>query len=82
MAVGVLGVAVRLGPGAVLFAHWRWIGWVAGLVLAVVLVKTTARTGPACFAVRLRRASKGAAGQGVVEQDVPGLDGGERQGRA
>ncbi|MFE4758637.1 hypothetical protein ACFRIB_52340 [Streptomyces mirabilis] len=82
MAVGVLGVAVRLGPGAVLFAHWRWIGWVAGLVLAVVLVKITVFTGLARFAVRLGRASKGAAGQGVVEQDVPGLDGGERLGRA
>ncbi|MFD9283199.1 hypothetical protein ACFWD7_39125 [Streptomyces mirabilis] len=59
VVVGVLGVAVRLGLGAVLFAHWRWIGWVAGLVLAVVLVKITALTGPARFALRLGSASEG-----------------------
>ncbi|WP_177323934.1 hypothetical protein [Streptomyces mirabilis] len=51
---------MRLGPGAVLFAHWRWTGWVAGLLLAVVLVKITFLTGPCRFAVRLGRASKGA----------------------
>ncbi|MFE4996023.1 hypothetical protein ACFRH4_32805 [Streptomyces mirabilis] len=48
----------------VLFAHWRWIGWVAGLVLAVVLVKITVFTGPARFAVRLGRASKGGCWSG------------------
>lgn len=51
--------------GAVLFVHWRWSGWVAGLVLAVVLVSITALTaltaltGLARFAVRLGSASKG-----------------------
>ncbi|MGW1761823.1 hypothetical protein [Streptomyces mirabilis] len=59
-AVGVLAVAVRLGLGAIVFAHWRWTGWVAGLVLAVVLVKITVLTGLGRFAVRLGRASKGA----------------------
>ncbi|MET7784076.1 hypothetical protein ABZT28_51940, partial [Streptomyces sp. NPDC005388] len=41
MAIGVLAVAARLGLGAVLFAHRRWTGWMAGFVLAVVLVKIT-----------------------------------------
>ncbi|MER7692573.1 DUF2218 domain-containing protein [Streptomyces sp. NPDC097610] len=64
-AVGVLTVAVHLGPGAVLFAHWRWTGWVASLVLAVVLVKITVRTGLGRFAVRLGRASIGRASKGA-----------------
>ncbi|MET7899545.1 hypothetical protein [Streptomyces mirabilis] len=64
VAIGVLAVAARLGLGAVLFAHRRWTGWVAGFVLAVVLVKITVLTGLARFVVRLGRASKGATEDG------------------
>ncbi|MFF7643887.1 DUF2218 domain-containing protein [Streptomyces canus] len=57
-AAGVLAIVVHLGLGAVLFANWRWTGWAAGIVLAVVLVKVTVLTGLGRFVVSRGKASK------------------------
>jgi hypothetical protein len=56
--VGIVAIvlAVHLGLGGVLLSNWRWTGWAAGGLLALVLVKAALLGG---FAVRRGRASKG-----------------------
>lgn len=56
VAVVVIVLAVHLGLGSVLVSNWRWTGWAAGGLLAVVLVKIVLLGG---FALRRGRASKG-----------------------
>ncbi|MCX4585950.1 DUF2218 domain-containing protein [Streptomyces sp. NBC_01481] len=58
VAVVVLVIAVHLGLGGALLANWRWSGWAAGIVLAVVLVKAIVVTGLGRFAIRRGKASK------------------------
>ncbi|MFI6850868.1 DUF2218 domain-containing protein [Streptomyces sp. NPDC050416] len=55
-AVIAIVLAVHLGLGDVLLSNWRWTGWAAGGLLALVLVKAALLGG---FAVRRGRASKG-----------------------
>lgn len=49
-------LAVHLGLGSVLLSNWRWTGWAAGGLLAIVLLKVGLLGG---FAIRRGRASKG-----------------------
>ncbi|RZB14304.1 DUF2218 domain-containing protein [Streptomyces sp. F001] len=55
VAVVVLVLAVHLGLGGVLLSNWRWTGWAAGGILAVVLLKVALLGG---FAIRRGRASR------------------------
>jgi hypothetical protein len=55
-AVVAIVLAVHLALGSVLLSNWRWTGWAAGGLLAVVLLKTALLGG---FAVRRGRAPKG-----------------------
>ncbi|MEU0042742.1 hypothetical protein [Streptomyces werraensis] len=38
-------MAIHLGLGGALLANWRWTGWAAGALVAVVLVKVALLTG-------------------------------------
>jgi hypothetical protein len=42
VVLGAVALAVHLGLGGALMAGWEWTGWVANLVLALVLVKVVA----------------------------------------
>ena len=57
-ALAVLALVVHLGLGSVLFSQWRWTGWAAGILLAVMLVKIGVLTGLGRFAVRRGRTSR------------------------
>lgn len=56
VAVVAIVLAVHLGLGSVLLSNWRWTGWAAGGLLAVVVLKVALLGG---FAIRRGRASKG-----------------------
>ncbi|MFI7413600.1 DUF2218 domain-containing protein [Streptomyces sp. NPDC049627] len=57
-ALVVLALVVHLGLGSLLFSQWRWTGWAAGILLAVVLVKIGLLTGLGRFAARRARTSR------------------------
>jgi hypothetical protein len=42
IAAGVVAVAAHLGLGGAVLASWRWTGWAADLILAVVVLKVLA----------------------------------------
>ncbi|MEU0946879.1 DUF2218 domain-containing protein [Streptomyces canus] len=56
VAVVAMVLAVHLGLGSVLLSNWRWTGWAAGSLLAVVLLKVALLGG---FVIRRGQASKG-----------------------
>ncbi|MGW0820144.1 DUF2218 domain-containing protein [Streptomyces sp. NPDC002845] len=64
-ALVALVLVVHLGLGGALLANWRWTGWAAGGVLAVVLVKVAVLAGSPSAAAEPRRAVE-RAGSGAV----------------
>jgi hypothetical protein len=58
IVAGALVIAVHLGLGGALLADWRWTGWAAGVVLAVVLAKVIVLTGLGRLAIRRGKVSK------------------------
>ncbi|MCX4584070.1 DUF2218 domain-containing protein [Streptomyces sp. NBC_01481] len=58
VAAGTLLIAAHLGLGGALLTDWRWTGWAAGVIVAVVLVKVIVLTGLGRLVIRRGKASK------------------------